>query len=412
MVGAPFFRLSAFGAALFLCAAAASGPSAETVTTTEISGLASAVGGSNPAEAYVYSLSEARLSFSSKGASETKGQATVDFKAGDAVVVELRKAWIKARLDELRLTVGKTRLSWGEGALFNAGNVIFGSTEVDLSAEDLRDDNAWLAAVVYPVGEFSFVEAVVLPPDPPFKAIAAKSANPALQATPAFGSVENVSAGGRAYARLGGVKVEAGYLWAGETPAASAVQASVPAAHKPYLSLQGNLWADWHLSASGRLVHADGGLSAEDGAVSAGLYRQWSVPVSSEGGSGDSSLGTFAVRLEALLRPAESWGARAVEPAAVDPAVVVAGGTSLDSPYALLVYPEISWRADTVYAFLRSLVSPIDFSARTAFALQWAPLQGFSLIGSVAVQSGGDGDLFGWRRTGGWQAAVGTKFKF
>lgn len=394
-------RRAAFrGALLFAYAAAGFGAAAETTATTEISAFVRAVGTGQGSDAAVFALSEAKLTFNSRGASDTKGQVQLDFKAGDTVLLSLSKAWIKARLDAVRLTAGKTRLSWGEGALFNAGNVIFGSTSVDLSAEDLRDDNAWLAAATVPFGDFSFLELVVLPPDPPIAAILAKSANPAA-ADPVFGGWERVSAGGRLYTKLSGVKVEAGYLWAGESDEASA-------AHKPYLSLQGHLLADWHLSASAR--GAPDGSAVEDSAVSFGLYRQWSVPASFSAGSGDASAGTLAARFEALYRPEGSWTATDARTDASLSSFLT--GTAVDSPYALLVYPELSWRTNSAYLFLRALVSPVDASARTALAFQWAPLQGFKLLGSVSAQAGGAEDLFGWDRLGSWQAALGARLTF
>lgn len=404
-------RLSVFlFVAAFLFASAAGGAFAETLTTTEVSAFVGAVRASAADESSLYALSEAKLTFSSRGAGETKGLVALDFKAGDAVLLDLKKAWMKARLDPVRLTLGKTRLSWGEGAIFNAGNVIFGTTAVDLSAEDLRDDNAWLAALTVPLGDFSFIEAVALPPDPPLAAMLANGVNPAAP-DPVFGSWEHCSAGSRFYTKLGEVKVEAGYLWAGK----STTDASVEAAHKPYLSLQGNFLFDWHASTSARVLPQEGGadaFSVEDWTISAGLYTQWSIPAIGEEGSGESTLGTLAFRLEASVRPYESWEARTIAAAPASPASLVSGGVSLESPYALLVYPELSWKTSTVYAFLRSLISPIDLSARIALVVQWAPLQGFKIIGSVSAQAGEDEDLFGWNRSGAWQAMVGTKLSF
>lgn len=363
---------------------------AETLVATEIAAVASAVRTTSADEAAVSAFSGAKLTFSSSPSPETKGQVTLNVKAGDTVNVDLQKAWVKARLDAVRLTIGKTRLSWGEGALFNAGNVIFGDTAVDLSAEDLRDDNAWLAAANLPLGDFSFLEAVVLPP-----VLSAEGGGP-----------ENSSFGGRAYTRLGGVKMEAGYLRSGES-----VDRAVPAAHEPYFSLQGNAWADWHLSSSASVRGTALAPSAEDWTISSGLYRQWSVPAADDG-SGDSVLGTFALRLEASIRPDGSWTAETIQAAPAGPTALAGGATSLDSPYALLLYPELSWRADTVLLLARSLVSPMDLSALSAVSVQWAPLEGLRLIGSVAVQSGQADDLFSWDRPGAWQATVVSRFSF
>ena len=382
-------------AAAVLGAVSLAGPAipaagADTLLATEIAAVAAAVRTTSATEAAVSAFSGAKLTFASSPSPETKGQVTLNIKAGEAVSVDLQKAWVKARLDAVGLTIGKTRLSWGEGALFNAGNVIFGDTAVDLSAEDLRDDNAWLAAANLPLGDFSFLEAVVLPP--------------VLSAD--VGSPENCSFGGRAYTRLGGVKLEAGYLRSAES-----VDRTVPAAHEPYFSLQGNAWADWHLSSSASVRGTALAPSAEDWTISSGVYRQWSVPAADDG-SGDSVLGTFALRMEASIRPDGSWTAETIQTAPAGPTALAGVATSLDSPYALLLYPELSWRADTVLLLARSLVSPMDLSALSAVSVQWAPLEGLRLIGSVAVQTGQAGDLFSWNRPGAWQATAVSRFSF
>ena len=161
---------------------------AETVVSTELTLLANAERTESGGAGF-YNVSNGKFSLSSRGLSEVKGQLTVDVKVTDTVLIDVQKAWLKAQLAAFRLTMGKTRLSWGEGYMYNAGDVIFGGKGADLSAEELRDNNAWLASLYLPVGDFSFVEAVALPPDLPVlawqqysQAKAAAGENPALQA--------------------------------------------------------------------------------------------------------------------------------------------------------------------------------------------------------------------------------------
>lgn len=51
------------------------------------------------------------------------------FAPGTPVVVaiEVPRAYVKLRFPWMRVTLGKTRLSWGQGLPFNAGDLIFGS---------------------------------------------------------------------------------------------------------------------------------------------------------------------------------------------------------------------------------------------------------------------------------------------
>ena len=137
----------------------------------------------------------------------------------------VHKAYFKARFPSFRLTAGKTRLSWGDGMLFNAGDVLYGSnsTSVFLTKAELRSTTNWLASVNYPLGFFSFAEAVVMP---------SETDNP-----------NGMLFGARYYTTVKDIKVEMGY--ATKTPETTGVRL-----HKPYISLQGNLGFDWYLSSS------------------------------------------------------------------------------------------------------------------------------------------------------------------
>ncbi|MCX7029806.1 MAG: hypothetical protein NTU62_06750, partial [Spirochaetes bacterium] len=129
-----------------------------------------------------------------------KAEVAVDALLGDGIVASLARASIGVRFPSFRLTVGKARLSWGEGVAFNAGDLLFGGaspTGLDLTAEALRDDAAWLASVYVPMGRFSFAEAVVLPP--PLN-IAEFLANPLTAPDPS-----ELALGGRVVGKLLGI---------------------------------------------------------------------------------------------------------------------------------------------------------------------------------------------------------------
>jgi hypothetical protein len=87
-----------------------------------------------------------------------------------ATVITVPRAEIRWRMDAgastVRFTVGRTRLTWGDGQLYNAGDVINGvrPSNTDLTATTLRDETQWLTVAYLPLGRFSFLEAVALFP--------------------------------------------------------------------------------------------------------------------------------------------------------------------------------------------------------------------------------------------------------
>ncbi len=262
----------------------------------------------------------------------------------------VQKAYFKARFPSFRLTAGKTRLSWGDGMLFNAGDVLYGSnsTSVSLTQAELRSTTNWLASVNYPLGFFSFAEAVVMPSE--------------------TGVPIDMLFGARYYTTVKDIKVELGY--------ASKNPATTVRVHKPYLSLQGNLGFDWYVSSSVAIPEA-GDIAKETGEswmISGGIFHLVTLPLER----------TLTLRLEFLTRPFGRW-----EPAPVK-----------DSDAALLLYPELGLSYSPSLSFsLRSIISPLDLSAMTTIGMSWNIFDAFNLIGSVSVATGDDGDLFAWSST-------------
>ncbi|MCG8480838.1 MAG: hypothetical protein MI724_17220 [Spirochaetales bacterium] len=167
----------------------------------------------------------------------------------------------------LRFSAGRTRISWGDGQLYNAGDVINGAApeEVDLTDDTLRDETLWLLSAYLPLGRFAFFEPVVL--FPMADEIESRDA-------------DEVASGGRVQAQILNVKTEAGYLYRGDG-----------ALHQPYLSVQGNLFLDWYIAASvEQPVDEEGDLS-----VSGGLLHTGTGP----------RLGTWTMRIETLWTAAD-----------------------------------------------------------------------------------------------------------
>ena len=138
---------------------------AENSITVELTSLAGIVRGED-AVPDATAASRAEVTFRSTGNSNVKAQLTMEADVADTALIDVSRAFIKARFPAFRLTLGKTRLSWGEGFMFNAGDVIFDSlsTSADLTADEIRTRGTWLASAYIPLGRFSFAEAVLLPP--------------------------------------------------------------------------------------------------------------------------------------------------------------------------------------------------------------------------------------------------------
>ncbi|MDY0288751.1 MAG: hypothetical protein RBR15_08005 [Sphaerochaeta sp.] len=277
----------------------------------------------------------------------------------------VQKAYFKARFPSFRLTGGKTRLSWGDGMLFNAGDVLYGSNDasVSLTQAELRSTTNWLASVNYPLGLFSFAEAVVMPSE--------------------TGVPIDMLFGARYYTTVKDIKMEVGY--------ASMNPASSVRVHKPYLSLQGNLGFDWYLSSSVAIPEA-GDIATETGEswmISGGVFHLMTLPL-------DRSL---TLRLEFLTRPFGRWETGAVK----------------DSDAALLLYPEVVLAYSPSLSFsLRAIISPLDLSAVSTLGMSWNIFDAFNLIGSISLATGEDGDLFAWSSStsSSFSATVGSSWVF
>ncbi|MBJ2356800.1 hypothetical protein [Sphaerochaeta sp. S2] len=258
----------------------------------------------------------------------------------------LHKAYFKARFPSVRLTAGKTRLSWGDGMLFNAGDVLYGSndTSVTLTQSELRSETGLLVSLNYPLGFFSFAEAVVLP-------------SPDMQ-------IEHMGGGARLYTTVQETKVEAGYLTSYESERL----------HKPYISLQGNIGPDWYLSSSLAIPQSGdiGEETLDSWVITGGLFHIQYL-------ENDKNV---SLRLEFLTRPAGNWKLE----------------SQSDADCPLLLYPEVVYTPSSSLSWsLRTIISPLDLSFNATLGVNWAVLEGFSLLGFLSAPVGEKDDLFSWK---------------
>jgi hypothetical protein len=317
-----------------------------------------------------------------------------------ATELEVLRAFVKARfpLTEesfFHLTAGRTRLTWGDGAFYNAGDTLFGALgeNPDFTADTIRDETSWLAAAFFPLGRFAFVEPVVLVPLPEGAIGSGGAGSAAAAGEPA--AAHDTSGGVRVQGKLGQIKSEASYLFRG-----------TESYHQPAVSLQGNLGIDWYAGATTRIPGPDSRLprgdaadaAREEAAASFGLLHI------EEGASGQS----LTLRLEGLVRPWKAWeetdarGAGAAAPA-TDPA---AGVT-----YGLELFGEVVWQpAQSLQFYLRQVTSPIDASGLFVPGAAWMPYDGLTLSLFAALQAGEVSDVYGWQRPGG--ASVATSIRY
>lgn len=285
---------------------------------------------------------------------------------------DVSRAYAKFRHEQLVGVIGKAPFSWGEGTMFNAAQSLFGTgLNTRLAQTEFEENAAWLTDLTWYTGTFSFVELLVLPP-----------VIDTTSASPSPGSLWETRLGARWVAKAFGLKTEVGYLLDGRSadPSSDPSAGAFTAAdyyHRPYVSLQGNLWIDWHLSASLEIPEEDVSADAlQNGSLlTGGLYSR--VPV----GYDD----TLNLRLEGRLRPWAQWQETHTD-------------STGSGDYGFFAYGELGWNFGTGFSLVaRSQFSPVDLSARFTPGFSWNLFQGFTLFGFATVQAGDKGDLYPWK---------------
>lgn len=256
------------------------------------------------------------------------------------------KAYMKVRFDNNRLTLGKATLGWGQGTVFNAGDVVMTASPPN-SLLTPTSDSRWLASWTHPLGRFSFYEWAILTPN-----TADTSGNGP--------DADKGTLAARFQFQIANTQIEGGVAWQGTTSRLL-----------PYLSLQGGKGVNWHIS--GR-VELSEGQTLKRQLITAGLYGMWS----------DASARSWNYRLETLW---DSAGA----------AQEVTSGTW----YQTLVSGELGVSINSrTQVFTQATVSPIDQSSRTTVGTRFSWYQGLSLTAAVTLQQGDSDDTFSSERAG------------
>jgi hypothetical protein len=367
---------AALGAAL-ACLAAPACAEVQTAAEVSISAAMVHVGDSMSFS----SMEEGRVTIQAAASRDVKAllEADVSLTPGGNPDFHLSipRAYVKVRFPWFRLTAGKTRLSWGSGFLFDAGDVIFGHLPPlsDLSAADLRDRTAWLVSPYVAMGDFSFIEGVFLPFMPVLP-------SPVPVAAPPLVSIDSVSAGARAVFGVPGFTLEAGYLHDGERDL-----------HEPYLSVQASLYFELYGAAG--ICIPDSAASWDDVKdsleLSCGLFRTFDL----------EDRGSLSVRAEAGFVPLSRWkeAAGGLPPASLG--------------YGANAFLEVAWSpADTVSLSARSILSPVDASGVGMLSVSWVIYQGLTLSGNVFLMFGDADDVYGWGRDGDIGVTAGLRYAF
>lgn len=346
-------------------------------------------------EALAVGTGLAELDLRSAGSRYVRGRLQLRARVASsdpAADLEVPRAFVKARFplteeSYFHLTAGRARLTWGDGAFYNAGDTLFGAIgeNPDFTADTIRDETGWLAAAFFPLGRFAFVEPVVLVPLPEDTIGSAGVGDTGAGGTtdaPEPAAAHDTSAGARIQGKLGEIKSEASYLFRG-----------TESYHQPAVSLQGNLGVDWYAGATTRIPGPDSRLpwdgaaeaAREEAAASFGLLHI------EEGASGQS----LTLRIEGLVRPWKQW-------------------SEIDAgPYGLELFGEVIWQpAQSLQLYLRQVASPIDTSGLFVPGAAWMPYDGLTLSLFAALQAGEVSDVYGWERAGGATLATSIRYVY
>lgn len=337
-------------------------------------------------EDWTYSMAgEANLFFKTKSRN-IRGELAIAYY--DSLYFSLKKIYISPYFGDVRVSLGKTRSTWGKGFAFNAGDVIFGSDTVSINtlAEDPRDQTAWLTNVTIPLGDFSFLELIALPGQIDFS-------------TGELPGIEKSSIGGRMNFEVGDFSLQGGYLYRGDDIAGLGTGAI---GHRPYISVSSITPIDWTISSSITIPQYETeslDFSEEDWTDD--IKNSWMI---SGGVSASHTVNydmTLSWNLEFLVKPFTNFFPDT--------------GDTLDSDteYGLYLYGSLGFVPTSNLAIsLVTIASPIDASFSNTLGLDWNIYETLHLLAYYSVQLGEKGDVFYWDNKNGMAITVGARYTY
>lgn len=361
------------GAVLALCTLVSGIVVAQTRISTELgSSLLLIRSGSSWGAAM---LGEGSLSASLDGVRGARAELRLSATVGDIPVLDLDRIFVRTVLGQLRVTVGRSPASWGEGLLANAADLVNRdyNPASELAAVDLRDLARDQLGLRWNFGRLSFAEALLLPRGFPVSLLLTGNPESTQAALPAaLPDLASLGRAARVYATLGSFTGQLAWLWEGSNVFGA--------------SLTWPLLFDWYAATSLELHDIPGQTDQSwfsDLRASTGILDQRGIGIS----------WTLTSRLEYEIRvpeagaPSQDWIHRVIPLLAIAP-------------------------SRTTSATLRAIVDPVDPSVAVAGILQWSPLQGISFLLVPSAQFGADGSSFPADGPGSTAVALGVRALF
>lgn len=290
------------------------------------------------------------------------------------------QAYIRFRTNNglFRFTMGKAPISWGEGIYYNAGDVLFSSTNpsMDFNRVIKTDNTRWVIVPYFSIGSNGFFEALISTPSLSYYDTFIYNYLDGI----GFGgdlsylndpSWSNLNAGFRFSWKSLDVQWQTGVMYIGSDTLT-----------RPFISMSGGIaqTVDWYLSS--RVGLSPDGFNDGDWYkswdISLGFYFPWVFRDSSN----------LSIRVEGLIRPLGNWYLQNG---------ISSNEWEITREYlAAQAFLDITYILNSFFTFsFRDIYSIIDQSTVINVMFTLSPLQDLSLTFNTIIQVGGkDNTLF------------------
>lgn len=281
---------------------------------------------------------------------------TIDYQ------LSLRKFNVRVRFPGvLSFTIGKTRSTWGNGTIFNSGDILFNSTSAAISwqQDDKRQDTAWLASLNVPFSKFGFIEGVLLAPA--LSSTGSLTSGGSLQP----GKISDMGGGGRISQDWGKFQAEGGYIYKGQHKAGTQTSGySDFLGNTLYAAAQLDAGALWGVDMSDTLnlkgkgsSQLDSDMAKRSFSVSFNSNYTWNLYYNTQ---------TLALDVEGVVFPYYSWTPRVATRSIGDP-----GYDPLTDETAMRLYASLTWSVSTWMFFVNTIYMPLNYESQIYFGAQW-----------------------------------------
>ena len=318
---------------------------------------------------YFSGVSYARLTFQNTNQDFIKAVFSMESYVSDQVAaIGIYQAFVRFMTQDqiFRFTMGKAPISWGEGIFYNAGDVLFPSTNpvLDFTSFVVRDNTRWVMVPYISLGESGFIELLLASP------------HLSLLDTVIFDYVQgflpqdlskltwtHISGGGRVSWKLWDVQWQLGALYIGET-----------AWTRPFLALSGGIaqTVDWYVASRVEVGEdiIQNELWQKTWDITAGLSLPWVF-------ADNSSL---SFRLEGIFRPFGAWSEQEF-----------AQDEFLEAHdlWGAKIFFEMGYSPNSIFSMVfRTIYSAVANSAFLNLVFEYAPYQDLTLGLNAVVQLG------------------------